>query len=129
MKLTIKQLLESTNAAKGRPSALGIIGAAPKVPIKPGYWIGKVLRKADAEIAEYDSRRVKLWETVGAKKNEKTGNFEPTAEQVVEFNKQHEELLSIEIEFAGIDPINIEALGEAEIPPAVLATLDWMIVE
>ena len=128
MKLTLKQLIASTDAAPGQLSALGKLATNEKIPVKPSYWIGKILRRADGEMKEYHAARVKLCEKHGtSKEGASTYDFSPEGLDV--FLKELEDLQATEIDLAGLDPIKLDALGDAVIPPAVMATLDWMIVE
>jgi hypothetical protein len=128
MKLTLKQLVESTTEPRGGLSALGMLASNEKIPAKPSYWIGKVLRRANSEMKDYHRERLKRCEALGTLK-EGAAEFEFTPENRAELDKQITELQSTEIEFSGIDPIKIDALGDATVPPAVLMTLDWLIVE
>lgn len=128
MKLTLKQLVASADAAPGNLSALAVLAQNDHIPVKPSYWIGKAIRRADEEMKDYHAKRIELCKKHG-KLNDETQNFSFDADGLRAFAAEIEELQATEIELSGIDCIKIDALGDAVVPPGVMAVLDWLIVE
>ena len=128
MKLTIRQLLESTAALPGQPSALARLGANEGIPARSSYWIAKVARKAEAELKDYHAARIRLCEKHGTLPEGKN-EFGFTPEGRAAFMAELAELQATEIDLHGLNPITVDSLGSAVIPPAVMMHLDWLIVE
>jgi hypothetical protein len=120
MKLTLHKLVASS-------PALAELASDTKLPVRTSYWAGKVLRKANAELQDYNETRIKLCEQFGTVSADGR-KYEFSDDKLPEFQKQVSELLDTEIELPG-EPFTLDKLGEATLSPASMMQLDWLIVE
>lgn len=123
MKITLEQLTQSR-------TALDELAVVQRLPIKTAYWIGKLLRKAATELADYDEARAKALKELGATPNEKTRKYDfPNTKAEDAFVEQHKELVASEVDFGNIEPMKLEQFGETSISAGALSRLDWLIIE
>lgn len=64
--------------------------------IKSAYWLSRLIKKLDSEVADFEKMRMKLIEQYG-KKDEK-GGVQVTPENLPVFNEEFVKLLGIEVE-------------------------------
>lgn len=103
------------------------------LPVKPSYWLARILVKIGQEARSFDNVRVKLIEKYGARDDKgklildkKTNNYEITDKE--SFNKEFKELAEQEFEI-DVKPIKLDDLGDINIKPYILARLQKIIVE
>jgi len=107
-----------------------------ELPVKPSYWLSRIAIKLDSELKAFEGARVKLV-IKHAKKDEKgnpivlkdksgkpTRNYDVT--DMDAFNKEYDELAEQEIEI-NINPIKLDALGDINLKPVILAKLEKII--
>ena len=101
------------------------------LPVKTSYKLSKNIKTIDKEIVLYNEERQKLINKY-ATKNEagenkiENGSFE--IEDIENFNKEHKELLDIEVDIK-IEKINIDELAKSDltITPGELFLVDYLI--
>jgi hypothetical protein len=120
MKLTLHQLVNSKQA-------LEEFAQDRNLPVRTSYFAGKVLRRANTELADYNAARLKLCETHG-KMNEAGTQYEFHNGSLEKFKAEVTELLATEIDLPG-EPFTLDNLGEATLSPASMMMLDWLIIE
>ena len=118
MKLTLRQLSQSLGALQEL--------AQVQFPAKVSYRLSRVVTSAQAELETLQKAHLELIKKHGAVENE--GKFEVPPDQLSAFIPEYDELLAEEVSVWG-DPIDVSLLGDAEIAPAVLAPLSWLIVD
>lgn len=101
--------------------------ASTKLPMPASYRIGRVLTSSVPELEVFHKAHVALLEKHGAVADE-AGKMDCPKENLVAFTADFNLLLNEECELWG-DPIHPDLLGSAEIEPAVLATLSWLITD
>lgn len=120
--------------AELKPFAEGLREILDKeLPVKPAYWLGKLLRKVETELNSFDETRMKLIVKHSTEKDEK-GNpkvDETTNRYMVDedaFGKEFMELCEeeVDIEFT---PIKLEALGDVKLKPITMAKLERILEE
>lgn len=102
--------------------------ATAKMPVKPGYRVGKNLRLARTELDTYEQSRVKLAEELSGGKMKPNGtDFDLTAEALKTFSEKHKELLSEEVEIDFMT-MTTDELGTVEIEPWIFDALDGVVI-
>lgn len=102
--------------------------ATVKMPVKPGYRIGKNLRLARTELDTYEQSRIKLAEELsGGKMKPNTNEFDFTDEARKTFTERHKELLSEEVE-VNFMTMTTDELGTVEIEPWIFDALDGTVI-
>ena len=111
-----------------------------ELPVKPSYWLARILNKTNSEVKTLELARMKLiekWSELDESgnpllKKDKDGNplaeYDLTAEKKIEFEKEYAELLEIEIDLE-FDEILLSSLGNAKIKPVIFIKLQKIIVE
>ena len=107
-----------------------------ELPVKPAYWLARILNKMNQEAEPFEKARVNL--VMKHAKKDKDGkpifikdkDGKPTNDidvaDIGEFNKDF--LVLAEEEFdIDIKPIKLEALGDIKIKPVILAKLEKII--
>lgn len=107
-----------------------------ELPVKPSYWLARIATKLDSELRAFEKARVNLVIKYARKdekgnpivKKDKDGK--PTRDYDVPdmdaFNKEYDELAEQEIEI-NINPIKLDALGDINLKPIILAKLEKII--
>lgn len=112
IKITLKEVTDKLF----NDSILGVLSLTP--PAKLSYNLTKISKKIDKELVIYNSERIKLLKKY-CKLDEK-GELELkdqnaefiSPEHGVEFNKEHEDMLSIEFECHGIKLEDLECIKD-----------------
>ena len=104
-----------------------------ELPIKPAYWLGKLLVKVENELKHFEEARLKLIAKHSIEKDEKGRPKvdETTNRYVVDeeaFGKEFIELCDEEIEI-DFKPITLDELGDVKLKPITLAKLERIIKE
>lgn len=128
MKLSNETILKTVNA-------LGSLNEA-QLPIKVAYAISKNINKIDCELKAYNSEKAKLIEkyaekdTEGKVKADEYGNINIKVDCIEDWNRDIQELLSIENEI-DIHMIHLDDLlnSDYNISPAELSAIYFMIQE
>lgn len=97
-----------------------------KMPIATAYKIGKLIKECEVIIELFEGHKKELFEKFGNTLED--NNIEIPQENVEEFSKEIEVYLNEEIEIE-VPAITIDMLGNIEIEPSALASLDWLITE
>lgn len=119
MKLKLSDIVKGT-------AALGRLGSE-KLPVHLAYQIERNIRKINPELESYEKLRVDLVKKYG-REDEQDGSYEVIEpKQLIEFNKENEALLAVEIE-VDIQTIGMQQL-RIDISPLDLLALEWMFVE
>jgi len=111
--------------------------ASLKFPARVAYRLGRVLKTAESEVADFKRINDETVRRLGAPVKpppDKDGNLPPeeawgwqvTPENMAQFVAEITEFLDEQIELWG-DPLPLELLGDVQIEPQVLANLDWLI--
>ncbi len=104
-----------------------------ELPIKPSYWLGKLLRQVESELKAFEDARVKLIVKHSTEKDDK-GNpkvDETTNRYMVDeeaFGKEFMELCEEEVDIE-FKPIKLEALGDVKLKPITMAKLERILEE
>lgn len=122
------KLAELKPFAEGLTEILNI-----ELPIKPAYWLGKLLRKIEAELKHFDETRMKL---IVKHSTEKDENGHPKVDETTNryivdeeaFSKEFIELCEEEIDI-DFKPIKLEELGDVKLKPITLAKLEKILEE
>lgn len=101
------------------------------LPVKTSYKLAKNIKTIDREIILYNEERQKLINKYAAKNEAGENKIENGAfeiEDTENFNKEHKELLDIEVDIK-IEKINIDELAKSEltITPGELSLVDYLI--
>lgn len=119
MKVIVKKVRESENALKELTSMKMTAATAMRISL-----LMKSLQPAMQSFATaYDALLAEVGQPIAG-----TNEFKIKPEGRERFVKESEEILNMEIEVHG-EPIPIAAFGNAEITPASLSALDWLISE
>lgn len=121
MKVTLKQILDSQQPI-ARLMDL-------KLPPATAFRLGRIVSKLDSELSVYNDQRLKIVQEFG-EPMEDGMNFKIKDENIDEFNKQMNELISVEIDVE-ITPISIEELsaGGNTVTARDLLAAEWLIAQ
>lgn len=114
-------------------TAMQTLGSMP-FKASVAFLVGKAMDKLEACAQTFDNARKKLVEDY-AERDDKgemvlhPGTNNAVVNDTAGFLKDFNDLLAEETDEITFTPIKIERLGDVEIPPAVLNTLKWLIVE
>ena len=120
MKVKLDQMLNSVEALAELTST--------KLPSKPAYRVARITNKIEAELKLFNEQRSKIVLELGTPSEENEDQFTFTPENSIKFNEQISDLLNEEVEI-DVPTISINELGSAEIKPATMMILDWMLVD
>lgn len=95
-----------------------------RLPIKVSYWLKRIETSCKTHVQDYNVTREDLIKKLG-EENE-NGEFTVKPENIKEFYDELEKLQKIEVDL-GFDHIEISALGDIQIEPALL--LEWIFVD
>jgi len=107
-----------------------------ELPVKPAYWLARILTKMNQEAEPFEKARVNL--VMKHAKKDKDGkpmfikdkDGKPTNDidvaDIGEFNKEFSVLAEEEFDI-DIKPIKLEDLGDIKIKPVILAKLEKII--
>lgn len=115
MKLTLKELLQNVES-------LGKL-LNKELPVKTAYRLGKLSKALQSELDQFNLTRNNLIKKYG---KEKDGQYQidPDDKEALEkFNKEIEELLSVEINIDVYDPISVDELGEIKLSAIDMSNL------
>lgn len=116
MKLTNGQIADSVPGLK----ALSEV----KLPVKLAFKLGKLMRELDGILKPYELTLRKLQEEhAAARDGDKIVLKDPEA-----YHDAVEELREIENE-VNFDQISLNDLGEIELEPQALYSLDWLLID
>ena len=95
------------------------------VPLKAAVAMTKTIKEVDGILEVFNDSKKKLFEKYGEEKEGQEG-ITVKEEHVDEFNEKYVELITqeIDIDFVKVD---VESLGDINVKPSVLMTLDWFI--
>jgi hypothetical protein len=94
------------------------------LPLKVGYWLGRIAKAAEGEMKNLEDSRIKLVKRLGEEDGE--GNWSIKPDSMEDFNREMGELLEVSIELPG-DKIKLESLGDSVKLSAIdLINLDWL---
>lgn len=94
------------------------------LPNKSALQLRRILKRIEPEIKSFDEQRLKIAKALG-KPSEDGQSFVVDDDKIAEFNKQMEDLGSVEFKFEDLEPIN--DLGTAEVKTSLLVVLGWLI--
>lgn len=126
MKLSNETIINSINQLRGV--------AQKQLPIKASYAIAKNIGKLENEFKTYDKERAKLIDKYAEKDTEgnivsyENGNIKIKDEHIKEWNKDINELLSIENEVA-IHKFPLSALNGYDLSAAEIMVIEYMLEE
>ena len=84
------------------------------LPIKTSYDIAKVLNRVREEVRIYDTERIKMLEKHGTLNEEKTEYVFETPEKMQAFQKEHNELMDVDVEI-DVKPIVLKSTDNIRI--------------
>src|SRR5262249_14116643 len=108
-----------------RPSPLTLLANQP-MPPKYSYRLSKIIKAVGAGLETYQAEKLKLLEQYGTK-NKETDAYD-LGENLEEFQKQHRELIAVEVTIPG-ERIALESLGNIEISASDILALHWLIAD
>jgi len=124
MKIKLKELLEI------RPALAKLL--SQPMPVKAAYWLGKGVKRLNSEFQDFEDNRLQLIKSMGEsildKEGKDTGQVQVKADNLPEFNKALEELISIEVK-VDIKPVKLGDLKDASLSPLEMASLEKFIQE
>lgn len=119
-----------------------LIGCA--MPIRQSFLLAKLVKSVAAEIEQYQSANKVLCEKYANKDGEgkavildtegkrvvegQPGRYDIPEEKMVDFNREHHELIETEVSIPGVR-IKVSDLNGVSIAPAHMVNLDWLIQE
>lgn len=92
-----------------------------KLPIKVAYRLNRLSTKIDSELKTYNDTKNTLVLELAKNLPDNTKITQENPEELKEFNKRHNELLSTELEL-DFDKISIEELGDVVVAPNELVS-------
>lgn len=101
-----------------------------ELPIKPAYWLGKLGKAIQKELAEYEENRIKLVNKYGLRDAEEKLVVEGGQYQFADkdaFGVAVTELANTEIE-VDFNPLTLDQMGDIKISPVTMMRLDRFIV-
>lgn len=126
IKTTLRTLVNSADAPKGRVSALDILAAQP-LPARASFRLGKIVNAVSDEVKAYHASRLAACERYGTL-NKQTEEYDIPPEKRPAFEAEIKELQDSEVEIAG-DPVPLSLIEGANVPAAVMAALNWLVVD
>ena len=94
------------------------------LPLKTGYWLGRIAKAAEGEMKTLEDSRIKLVKRLGEEDAE--GNYTIPADAMEAFNAEMTELLEVSIDLPG-ERIKLESLPDGVKLSAIdLINLDWL---
>lgn len=121
MKITLKQLNNGFQPLQAI--------AANELPAKLAYKLGRIVAACNSEMESYRKAITALIKKYGEGDEIKGYKVEPETEAMVDFQREVEDLLNLEVEFWG-DPIALaEIEPHAKLKASDLAWLDWLITD
>lgn len=142
--VTLSHLIGSAMPTEQNPQpALHVLITRPEIPIVASHKIGKIARQVFDEIKSYQESNKKLCEKYANKDGDKarivdaegklvaegqTGRYDIPAEKMADYEREHAELVSLEVTLSGqtIKPAELQGV---KIAPMYTMVLDWLIVE
>lgn len=115
MKLTLKDLLQNVES-------LGKL-LKKELPVKTAYRLGRLSKVLQSELDQFNLTRNNLIKKYG---KEKEGQYQidPEDKEALEkFNKEIEELLTVEISIDAYDPISVDDLGDIKLSAIDMSNL------
>ena len=97
------------------------------LPTRMGYRAGKMHRKIKAELADFQKTRMDVIQRLGAEDEEdgkKTGTWTIPKENLEEFTREIDDLLSEEIILSGVAKVELDLENDLDIDGKTLATLE-----
>jgi len=105
-----------------------------KLPIKVSYKISKIINLCQPELAIFEEKRNELIRKLGVSTDnpENPDEIRVKPENMPEFQKDYNKLGDIDIDLSfgagkDLEKIKVEDLGDTEIEPNVLLSLDWLL--
>lgn len=126
MKLTNKQIQDSI------PGLLSL--SKVKMPAKAAFIVAKATKKLQ-EIGETLDGTIKgLWDKYADKNEDGTLKIEDnrltfSKDNFPKFQEEVKELMAVENPIDGLRQLTLVELADAEVDPAMLMALDWLIAE
>ena len=94
------------------------------LPLKTGYWLGRIAKASEAEMKTLEDSRIKLVKRLGVE--DEAGNYTIPADAMEAFNAEMTELLEVSIDLPG-ERIKLESLPDGVKLSAIdLINLDWL---
>lgn len=107
MKITLKELLQNVNSLSNLLNK--------ELPVKTAYRLGRLSKAIQSELDQFNLTRNNLIKKYG---KEKDGQYQIDPEDkttMKKFEKEIEELLSVEITIDAYDPIAVDDLGDIKL--------------
>lgn len=116
-------------------TALRVLGAA-KLPAKAAYSVSKLAKACDNQLRDFHTEREKIFTAAGCTKEvvpEKKAQdgspmmkwVHPDPGELAAAIKETDALADVDVELAGVLPLDIEQFGNAELPGHAFYGLDW----
>lgn len=118
MKITTSKLRDSIKALQQLSET--------RLPAPAALRVALALRSLQGPIEAFDATWNALLKDCGTTVAEGSFRYKIKEEHQERFTKEAKALLEQELEIA-VEPIPLELFGSAEITPAMLLTLDWLI--
>lgn len=142
--VTLGQLINSAMQTEQNPQpALYVLLSRPEIPIATAHKIGKITRHVAEEIKSYQESYKALCEKYANKDGDKPrivdaegklvaegqpGRYDIPKERDAEFQKEHNELVALEVSLPG-QTIKVSELQGVRIAPMYTMALDWLLTE
>lgn len=115
MKATLKEILQNVESLSKLLNK--------ELPVKTAYRLGRLSKVLQSELDQFNLTRNNLIKKYG---KEKDGQYqiEPDDKEALEkFNKEIEELLTVEINIDSYNPINVDDLGDIKLSAIDMSNL------
>lgn len=94
-------------------------------PVKVAYTLGKIIRKVDQELQDFEKQRIALVEKYSGEPDS-DGNKTVSAEKIPLFAKEVEELLGLEVDL-DVPMIPLSWLDGTQLTPEQMILIDFAI--
>ena len=139
IKVTLAQIIRSLGPQPEIPGAIDFL-MSQALPIRTSFQLNKIAKAAIIEFQEYQAAKKTLCERLANKdkdgkaiiledgKPSTKGEYDIPADKLVELEKEHADLIAMEVEIPG-QQIKVGDLGDARIAPAHLMALEWLVID
>ncbi len=100
--------------------------ASNKFPARVAYRLGRILKAAESEVQHLREAHFALVKQLG--EQGEGDNWKVKPEHLEQFQREMAELLAEECDLWG-SPLDVSALGDAQLEPQLLAVLTWLITD
>lgn len=102
-----------------------------RLPIGVAYKISKLINKLQPDLRIYEEQRAKLVKDLGEQTDKEKDLWTIKPENTAKFTEEIKKLQEIEVnlnfgEGKGLEKVKVDELGDVEVEPNDLVSLDWL---